>query len=311
MSGRGMPREPLWASEELAYLRQHYGAKPIKEIASALGRSRNAVRTRASVCALATRQPRSPWTKKEDARLAESHGRVPVTELASMLGRSEEGINQRANKLGLRDEEKAARLRVRAAVRHDYFSIMDSPVKAYVLGLLASDGWIGRQSNRVSIALAAKDAALVELVRDELAPLSPVAMRAHGTRAWFEIGSAQMKSDLCRLGVTPAKTTTLQWPTTLPEHLAASFILGCFDGDGCLSFVPKQGYYSWSLVSASRPFLEEIQARVFAQARVKLRGPYGRKDGNRSLSIEYKGPKIRELDRWLHADVHGLARKRP
>lgn len=40
--------------------------------------------------------------------------------------------------------------------------------------------------------------------------------------------------DLCNLGCIPQKSLTLTFPTCLPENLMASFILGYFDGDGCV-----------------------------------------------------------------------------
>lgn len=48
--------------------------------------------------------------------------------------------------------------------------------------------------------------------------------------------SKQITQDLVRLGAIPNKSLVLQFPTfdIVPEEYISSFILGCFDGDGCI-----------------------------------------------------------------------------
>jgi hypothetical protein len=308
MPQRGVPRSPKWTDDEISYLREHYGKAPGEEIARALGRTYNAVTERARRHGLRSRRAPRRWSEAEDAYITENYGKIPNVELASALGRSYFSLKAREDRLGVREADIKAAAEIRASVRHDYFADVDSPIKAYILGLLASDGWISE--NQVCIALGVKDRALVELVRDELAPLYPVSTQAGGSRALFAASSSRMKSDLGRLGVVPRKTLALQWPAALPERFAGSYILGCFDGDGSLGYYADYRYYRWSLISASRPFLEDVKERIKVHAGVKLRGPYGRSSGSLALVIEYTGPKTRLIDEWLHADVPGLARKR-
>ena len=255
---------------------------------------------------LATKGHR-PWTEAESAYLAANYERVPTMEIARHLGRRHATIREQADRLGL----LSASRRIRAGIVHDYFSVVDSPVKAYVLGLLTSDGWVSTRWNEIGIALHHKDRELVELVRDELAPLTQVITRPDPDgRVGFRVSSPQMKRDLASYGVTPRKSLTLRWPATLPPQLSAPFILGVFDGDGCLSFSKLQGYYDWSLVSASEPFLTAIQLKIKNGAGVKLRGPYQISPTSRALRIEYRGPKTNLIEAWLNADIQGLARKR-
>lgn len=306
MSKLGTPREPVWTDQEVAYLREHYGRVPVREIAEALGRSYRATALKAMKNGLQARSSPREWSEADTEYLAASYEHMPTMEIAKALGRRHATIKCQADKLGLLSVKR----RASAAIRHDYFAYVARPIQAYVLGLLASDGWVSSSGNELGIDLHAKDACLVELVRDELAPRSRVVPRPSGDRTGFRVTSPQMKSDLGRLSVTPRKSYTLRWPDLLPGELAASFILGVFDGDGSLGYDRKRKYYRWSIVSASRPFLEEIQARVLAGAGVKIRGPYGTGNGSRTLSIEYIGPKTHLIDEWLHADVPGLARKR-
>lgn len=308
MSAPGTPREPLWTAEEIEYLRQHYASQPLRGIAAALGRPRPGVASKARKLGISKRPTPRPWTAEDEAYLAANYEHATTMEIARALGRRHGNVKAHADRLGLMSLKRNAQ----AAVRHDYFSEVSRPVQAYVLGLLASDGWVATGRNELGIALGAKDAGLVNLVRDELAPLSRVYLTSSG-RADFRISSAQLRVDLARLGVTSRKTLTIQWPAALPEHLANSYICGFFDGDGCL-WIAKQGrqvYYAWSITCASRPLLEEFRRRLRAATGVKVGGPYAVAAHNRALVIRYGGPSTHLLDEWLHADVPGLARKRP
>lgn len=306
MSKLGTPREPVWTDQEVAYLREHYGKIPVREIAATLGRSYSATALKATKNGLQARRSPREWTEADTEYLVANYEQMSTMDIARKLGRRHATIKTQADKLGLLSIKR----RASAAIRHDYFAEVSRPIQAYLLGLLASDGWISSSGNELGIDLHPKDACLVELVRDELAPLSRVVPRPSGERTGFRVTSPQMKSDLGKLGVTPRKTYTMQWPDSLPEHLAASFILGVFDGDGHLGYESKRRYFRWSIVSASSPFLREIQARILTGTGVKVRGPYRIASGNRALSIQYIGPKTHLIDAWLHADVPGLARKR-
>ena len=304
-----MPRAPRWTEAELAYLRDAYARRePLADIAVALRRPYKTVSTKASRLGLALREQPRAWSTKDDCYLRAHYESMPTTEIARALGRSHGTIKRRADGLGMLSVKR----RARAAVQDDYFADIDDPVKAYILGIWASDGWVSGTRNEIGIGMHPKDADLAVLLRDQLAPLSRIlqSRNPEHPRLDLRISSPRMRSDLIRLGVTPQKSLTLRWPAQLPDNLQNSFILGCFDGDGCLSYEAKRNYYHWSLVSASRPFLEEVRTRMRAATGVKIQGPYAHSH-SRALAIQYVGPRIYDLDDWLHADVSGLARKRP
>ena len=242
-----------------------------------------------------------PWTESESAFLAANYEHVPTMEIARKLGRRHATIREQADRLGL----LSAKRRAHASVRHDYFTSMDRPVKAYVLGVLASDGSIAADP-RNEVRLEVKDAELTERIREQLAPEAPLFRRKDG-RTGLRITSAQMKRDLAALGVTPQKSLALLWPAKLPERLNAPFILGLFDGDGSLSVEKARRYYRWSLVSGSSGLLDSVARKLWDGCGVRPRGPY--KTG-RAWQIIYCGPYTSNIELWLNKDVRGLARKR-
>ena len=304
-----------WTSIDEQFLRASSPHLSYEEIALALGRTAHAVKNRSvSMGLLRPDRPRL-FTPEEDAYLRENFTSLQIGEVAAHLGRHVESIRARSRILGLVNQTTAHHRAVRATVRHDYFSQVDTPVKAYVLGLLASDGIIASSDNGVGIKTKRADADLVRFVRDELSPKSKIGeyilpplpgYTAERPYAVFSVGSAQMKADLAKFGVTPRKTFTIWWPN-LAERLVAAFTLGCFDGDGCLY---RGRQLRWDLYSASRPFLVAAQDAIEKQTGLRLAGPQVTK-GGRLFCIRIAGRlRVHSLDAWLHADVPGLARKR-
>lgn len=245
-----------------------------------------------------------PWGKEEDEYLLAHYENLPVMEVARTLNRWHGNVTARARKFGLTSVKQAAR----AAIRHDYFSAVNTPQQAYILGLLASDGWVTR--NEIGIKLSGKDIELVELIRDQLAPYHRI-VPVQGNAFSFRVTSRQMKADLSSYGIIPRKSLVLKYPDNLPSELNNSFILGCFDGDGCLSRYGKdKKYYRWSLVSGSPEFLQVVKSRIETATKVNVSGPRRQSKTSATQEISLTASRVGPVDAWLHHDVPGLARKR-
>lgn len=137
------------------------------------------------------------------------------------------------------------------AKEHRFFARIDTEEKAYLLGLLATDGNVSGAT--ISLALKAKDRFLLERFERALG-LRPSAIRPM-VKGMLRtaVTSAEMARDLARHGVVPNKTKTLRWPETVPRRLLRHFMRGVFDGDGGIS--GRQ----WSVVSASAPFIQRLK----------------------------------------------------
>lgn len=201
----------------------------------------------------------------------------------------------------------------RDLIRHDYFAQIDSPIKAYVLGVLASDGNVLPKHHRITLELSAKDADLLEVVRDELVPGGAITTRQrHGyDYQVLAFVSRQMIDDLETLGVTPVKSRTILWPERLPASLAREFILGYFDGDGFITYHerPNRRYPYLGFTSGSSNLLIRIADVTEQHTGIRLGGPWRLRVTGTYL-IRSSGNSAFVIDKWLHASGLGLRRKR-
>jgi len=197
-------------------------------------------------------------------------------------------------------------------VRHDYFNRIERPIQAYVLGLLASDGNVSSDRPRIQFSVHEEDRVLTEIVRDELAPGSPIiAPPCRDYRlAKVHFTSPMMCAELAALGVIPRKSHTLRWPDLLPDALVNSFLLGVLDGDGWITIDKRKPtpYYTLGIISASPAFIERAAQEIAAAIGVSLARLSA--VNQRAFTIRYGGKSAILTSEWLHRDLPGLARKR-
>jgi hypothetical protein len=126
-----------------------------------------------------------------------------------------------------------------------FFTEIDSHAKAQVLGFLFADASLYVKPSgygMLTLTVSRIDEDYVRWISDTLKSTRPVVNRSYhrpngATRhsTTFEMNHARIISDLQRLGLTPRKSLTLQFPTPdqVPPEFIDSFILGYFEGDGC------------------------------------------------------------------------------
>jgi hypothetical protein len=116
----------------------------------------------------------------------------------------------------------------------DYFETIDTEDKAYFLGLLFADGNVYTARNRIQITLANEDAYILKAFADCIGYTGKMYIDREKYSKLI-LPSKKMCADLTRLGCTPNKSLTLQFPTEVPDELMHHFIRGYFDGDGHIS----------------------------------------------------------------------------
>ena len=139
---------------------------------------------------------------------------------------------------------------MRPIIQHpDYFNVIDSYSKAYILGFIAADGALVKSSNRNSIYLTItikyEDKAILEFIKTEIGlshklleinRIGGFGKPVHHIRLCF--ANQQISNDLQNLGITPKKSLTMtNIIKNIPEQFRGAFIIGYFDGDGSISQV--------------------------------------------------------------------------
>jgi hypothetical protein len=248
----------------------------------------------------------APWTTEEVDYLRDNYGKIPVKGIAAHLGRSYNAVVLRARIEGFKSRHRSGV----SSLKPEYFRIIDTPMKAYLLGLYTADGGVSK-AGQVTLALADKDRALVEAVRDELAPGARLTGYTTKTTTMvrFSVSDPGLVADLASHGVVNNKTLITTWPEQVPEELEGAYVCGYYDGDGSLS-TTREGYPRWAIVSGCRPFLEAMQDHIEARTGVRVGGPYRDTRHEHAWSIVQVGDPAWVLDAWMHALVPGLGRKR-
>ena len=138
----------------------------------------------------------------------------------------------------------------------DYFKKIDTAEKAYWLGFLYADGCITRfyrneKLKSMSLELTLQDEDCDHLIKFKNALESNVPIQHKIINRKYKsdrivINCTSMCRDLIKLGCTPVKSLTLEFPNNdiLPEEYVRDFIRGYFDGDGGVSYTEGEYFHS-------------------------------------------------------------------
>lgn len=125
-----------------------------------------------------------------------------------------------------------------------YFDDIDNQNKAYILGLLYSDGSNNPNKSTVSLALQEEDGYILEVIRRELKSGRPLEYLDYSSKHDFGYNyknqyrlvfySSYICCQLSNLGVVRNKSLKITFPKFLRKDLLPHFIRGVYDGDGSI-----------------------------------------------------------------------------
>lgn len=171
-------------------------------------------------------------------------------EIAALYGCTRTAVRKWRNAYDLKKTTVIYRRRPWAfELDEDFFEKIDTEQKAYILGLLATDGCVSNNkshANRVFLSLQARDEHILREVLQAMRADSPVHDRPKGSfpgsgpMKYIAVTSRKLVSDLARLGIVPRKSMTLAY-TNISRRLERHYVRGLFDGDGCIH--GRGGFY--------------------------------------------------------------------
>lgn len=135
-----------------------------------------------------------------------------------------------------------------------FFDVIDTEVKAYLLGFLYADGYLA-SDGRIGMRLTESDVEILEYLKKYLCPDAPIIYSNNQNinrkpQVSFRFKSRKIYNRLLELGFCVDKTTTSSDVfLNIPDLFKIHFIRGFTDGDGCLQMnkQEKNNYYKFSL----------------------------------------------------------------
>lgn len=130
--------------------------------------------------------------------------------------------------------------RINRHLKSDYFQTIDSPIKAYWLGFLFTDGSVDhyKATGRIRLQLQASDLEILEKFQEDLCIESKIIYdkRPNSVCCSVEFVDEQIYNDLAKYDIIPNKTYNISNIPyqKIPKEYRAAFALGLFDGDGNL-----------------------------------------------------------------------------
>lgn len=221
----------------------HSEGKLIREIAELIGVSNSTVARTLNAQNVKSRHPSLTDEKKNKILELYKEG-YNQTQICELLQTSRTTVRTllRENGISLLSNSK---IHQQFEINENYFEYIDTPQKAYILGLIYADGNIHK--NMVRLSLQEDDKEILEKIRRELQSTHPIKIIHYNTKnpSWknqycLSIVNKKLRDDLVLHGVTEAKSLTLTFPNTLSSDLYNHFIRGYFDGDGYVSKNPKE-----------------------------------------------------------------------
>ena len=127
-------------------------------------------------------------------------------------------------------------------INENYFDVIDTPEKAYILGFFFADGSNNNIINSIVLSLKDNDYEILEQIRDVCGSNKPLYYYTYihhddgvaRNEAILTLCSKHMCQKLSEKGMVPNKTFILDFPVGVPDELMSHFYRGYLDGDGCI-----------------------------------------------------------------------------
>lgn len=149
------------------------------------------------------------------------------------------------------------------SINENYFDEINTPNKAYIIGLLWADGCNMTNKHEIKISLQEEDKHILDSIKEELGfdkPLSFVNYKKrksnYKNQYVLTICNKYISEKLNSLGMIKAKSLTLEWPDCINKDMYKHFIRGYLDGDGCIYVGEKHSEVSFV---GTTMFIEQLQ----------------------------------------------------
>jgi hypothetical protein len=189
-----------------------------------------------------------------------------ATKIAVKYGLTRDALIRRLKKMGI----KIINYQNRPRFNENVFNTIDTEEKAYWLGFIYADGYVGKDCYDFEISLKGSDAGHLEKFNKFIKCTDSERVRISKVkcgdkeceRCRWGCNNKTIWTALNNLGVVPRKSLILTFPDISifkSQDLILHFIRGYFDGDGCISYQNKEHTKMTCSLLGTKNFLEKMQ----------------------------------------------------
>lgn len=197
-----------------------------------------------------------------------------------------------------------------------YFDVIDTPFKAYSLGLLFADGSVQKKKGTVSIALEEQDSYILERIRKEVQSEKPLEYidytQKHDNGYTYSnqyrllFFSMYMCKSLESKGMLENKSWNLSFPEWIDSDLLRHFVRGYFDGNGSYCpHVTKSGKFQPLItITSTKDFCVRLREKIQEELSIPCGNVYDASCHNgttKVLSFSGRNQVKKFLD-WIYED---------
>ena len=188
----------------------------------------------------------------------------------------------------------------------DFFEIIDSEEKAYILGMIFADGNVEVfPKAMVRIGLKVEDTEHLLKMNVAIGSNSPLFWKKNGVakngrQKWLVTThwrSQKLSSDLTKFGCISPKWDSIRLPTNIPNHLLRDFLRGYIDGDGSLIILNNKYKSPRLAIYGNRLFLKDVQ-RIFSE-QLSITSCFTEKESSAMLTV-YRVDEVKTILDWLY-----------
>jgi hypothetical protein len=206
-------------------------------------------------------KPSERWEKQKDLIIKEYLDGVPLKKIGLKYGHDKTNVRKKLLSWGIKVKSQSE-ANQRYEINSKYFKNIDTHDKAYWLGFIYADGCVcvypNKSKKSLSIGLSKKDRhhlqKFLNCVGSEKRPIYD-----YKDGSSIIINNIELVDDLIKLGVTPRKSLNLTFPKEdqVPSKFINSFLLGYFDGDGCIQKNLEKNRWAFSMIGTI-VFMEKV-----------------------------------------------------
>ena len=190
-----------------------------------------------------------------------------------------------------------------------FFENIDTHEKAYVLGLIMTDGNIIKDYKGFEIQLTEEDGYILEKISDLIGAskthfvqkINYSNVRKKGgtlknarDMVRLSVYNQKIAEDLKKMGVVKNKTKVIRYNDCVPDEFMGSFFRGLIDGDGHIG-IGKNGTCRCSLYSESLMFIEDLK-------KIALPFNFSIIQNGRNLNVLGGKDAINDFLKWIYSE---------